>query len=258
MRKYSQSLLVALLDIAENPRCEIVTEYKKVGNNKNCRLDEESIRRYATRAGSEATYKVPVKVINYDIQDNRILKNIIIDYDNRLNIFLELLVELRDYTNNFDSGRTIQYKNEWEKSISEFKNVAKKLKKITSLLKTQEWYLKVGKISRPYIPHSFIMDTRYNTLYQMYLELKRETFKVEFDPEFSYTWKRSSYLYEMWCYFKIIHLLSKQYEMNEPDWARVFSGKILFPFLNVGTSIEFKSENVKLEVVFDKPLVFEN
>lgn len=257
MRKYSQSLLVALLDIAENPRCEIVTEYKKVGNNKNCRLDEESIRRYATRAGSEATYKVPVKVINYDIQDNRILKNIIIDYDNRLNIFLELLVELRDYTNNFDSGRTIQYKNEWEKSISEFKNVAKKLKKMTSLLKTQEWYLKVRKISRPYIPHSFIMDTRYNTLYQMYLELKRETFKVEFDPEFSYTWKRSSYLYEMWCYFKIIHL-SKQYEMNEPDWVRVFSGKILFPFLNVGTSIEFKSENVKLEVVFDKPLVFEN
>lgn len=256
IRKYAQSLLVALMDIAENPRCEIVTEYKKVGNNKNCRLDEESIRRYATRAGSEATYKVPVKVVNYDIQDNRILKNIIIDYENRLNIFLELLVELRDYTNNFDSGRTIQYKNEWEKSISEFRNVAQKLKKITSLLKTQEWYLKVGKISRPYIPHSFIMDTRYNTLYQMYLELKRETFKIEFDPEFSYTWKRSSYLYEMWCYFKVVHLLSQQYEMNEPDWARVFSGKILFPFLNVGTSIEFKNEDVRLEVIFDKPLVF--
>lgn len=258
IRKYAQSLLVALMDIAENPRCEIVTEYKKVGNNKNCRLDEESIRRYATRAGSEATYKVPVKVVNYDIQDNRILKNIIIDYENRLNIFLELLVELRDYTNNFDSGRTIQYKNEWEKSISEFRNVAQKLKKITSLLKTQEWYLKVGKISRPYIPHSFIMDTRYNTLYQMYLELKRETFKIEFDPEFSYTWKRSSYLYEMWRYFKVVHLLSQQYEMNEPDWARVFSGKILFPFLNVGTSIEFKNEDVRLEVIFDKPLVFEN
>ena len=48
IRKYAQSLLVALMDIAENPRCEIVTEYKKVGNNKNCRLDEESIRRYAT------------------------------------------------------------------------------------------------------------------------------------------------------------------------------------------------------------------
>lgn len=256
IRKYAQALLVALLDIVKNPRCEIITEYKNVANNKNCRLDEESIRRYATRAGSEATYKVPVKVINYDIQDNRILKNIIIDYENRLDTFLELLVELRDYTNSFDSGRTIQYKNEWEKSISEFKNVAQKLKKMTSLLKTKDWYLKVRKVDSPYIPHSFIMDTRYNTLYQMYLELKRETFEIEFDPEFSYAWKKSSYLYEMWCYFKLIHLLSKQYEINEPGWASVFSGKILFPFLSVGTSIEFKNEDIRLNVVFDKPLVF--
>lgn len=102
------------------------------------------------------------------------------------------------------------------------------------------------------------MDTRYNTLYQMYLELKQENFRIEFDPEFSYTWKRSSYLYEMWCYFKIIHLLSKQYEMNEPNLTDIFSGKILFPFLDVGTSIEFTNNDVKLKVVFDKPLVFEN
>lgn len=258
MKKYAQSVLVALLDIAENPRCEIVSQYKKVISNKNCRLDEKSIRRYATRAGSEATYKVPIKVVNYDIQDNRILKNIIVDYEKRLNIFLELLSELQDYTKNFDSGRTIQYKNEWDKSILEFKIVAQKLKKITSLLKTKEWYFEVGNVSQVYIPHSFIMDTRYNTLYQMHLELKRESFRVEFDPEFSYTWKRSSYLYEMWCYLKIIHLLSNRYEINAPDWAEVFSGKILFPFLAVGTSIEFKDNDVKLQVVFDNPLAFQN
>lgn len=258
IKKYAQSVLVALLDIAENPRCEITSQYKKVINNKNCRLDEESIRRYATRAGSEATYKVPIKVVNYDIQDNRILKKIVVDYEKRLNIFLELLSEIQDYTKNFDSGRTIQYKNEWDKSILEFKIVAQKLKKITSLLKTKEWYFEVGNISQVYIPHSFIMDTRYNTLYQMHLELKRENFQVEFDPEFSYTWKRSSYLYEMWCYLKIIHLLSNQYEINAPDWAEVFSGKILFPFLAVGTSIEFKDNDVKLQVVFDNSLAFQN
>lgn len=258
IKKYAQAVLVALLDIAENPRCEIVTKYKNVVNNKNCRFDEESIRRYATRAGSEATYKVPIKVVNYDIQDNRILKSIVVDYENRLSSFLELLVELQDYTNSFDSGRTTQYKNEWEKSILEFRIVAQKLKKITSLLKTKQWYFEVGNVSHIYIPHSFIMDTRYNTLYQMYLELKQENFRIEFDPEFSYTWKRSSYLYEMWCYFKIIHLLSKQYEMNAPNLTDIFSGKILFPFLDVGTSIEFTNNDVKLKVVFDKPLVFEN
>lgn len=44
IKKYAQSVLVALLDIVENPRCEIATQYKKVVNNKNCRLDEESIK----------------------------------------------------------------------------------------------------------------------------------------------------------------------------------------------------------------------
>ena len=74
IKKYAPSVLGALLDIAENPRCEIITRYKKMANNRNCRLDEESVRRFATRAGSEATYKVPEKVTNYDIQDNRLLK----------------------------------------------------------------------------------------------------------------------------------------------------------------------------------------
>ena len=66
----------------------------------------------------------------------------------------------------------------------------------------------------------------YNTLYQMYLELKRDTFKIGFDPEFSYTWKRSSYLYEMWCYFKFIHLLASEYEINIKNCDSIFVFKI--------------------------------
>lgn len=258
IKKYAQAILVSLMDIAENPRCEIMTQYKKIVNNKNCRLDEESIKRYATRAGSEATYKVPVKVVNYDIQDNRILKSIVLDYENRLNSFLELLAELQNYTDDFSPVKTEQYKNEWENSILEFTNVSQKLKKITSLLKTKEWYFEIKNISQAYIPHSFIMDTRYNTLYQMHLELKRKNFRIQFDPQFSYTWKRSSYLYEMWCYFKIIHLLSNDYQLNSMDWSEVFSGKILFPFLKVGTCIRFRRDQVELQVVFDKPLPLEN
>lgn len=256
IKKYAQSVLSALLDIAENPRCEIVTQYKKTGNNRNCRLDEESMRRFATRAGSEATYKVPEKVTNYDIQDNRLLKRIVLDYEKRLNQFLELLEEVYDYSKTFDSGKTIQHKNEWEKGILEFRLVAQKLKKMTSLLKTKDWYFEVRDITQAYIPHSFIMDTRYNTLYQMYLELKKDTFQIEFDSEFSYTWKRSSYLYEMWCYFKVVHLLAEEYEMNIAGWNSIFTGKMLFPFLDAGTIMEFNNGQIYLKVVFDNPLVF--
>lgn len=256
IRKYAQSVLGALLDIAENPRCEIITQYKKMANNRNCRLDEESVRRFATRAGSEATYKVPEKVTNYDIQDNRLLKRIVLDYEKRLNQFLELLNEVHDYSKTFDSGKTLQYKNEWEKSILEFQSVAQKLKKMTSLLKTKDWYFEIKDINRAYIPHSFIMDTRYNSLYQMFLELKKESFQIEFDPEFSYTWKRSSYLYEMWCFFKVVHLLAVEYEMDIAEWNSIFAGKILFPFLAAGTTMEFIDEEIFLKVIFDSPLMF--
>jgi hypothetical protein len=258
IKKYAQTVLAALIDIAENPRCEIMTQYKKVGNNRNCRFDEESIRRYATRAGSEATYKVPEKVTNYDIQDNRLLKMILLDYEKRLNQFLELLDEIVDYSKSFDLGQTEQYKNEWGKSILEFRMVARKLKKITSLLKTKDWYFLVGDVTRPYIPHSFIMDTRYNTIYQMYLELKKDTFQVEFDSEFSYTWKRSSYLYEMWCFFRICHLLASKYELDVLEWNNILAGKILFPFLKSGTVMKFTDGEILLKVIFDQPLAFSN
>lgn len=256
IKKYTHSVLSALLDIAENPRCEIVTQYKKMANIRNCRLDEESIRRFATRAASEATYKVPEKVTNYDIQDNRLLKRIVLDYEKRLNQFLELLEEVYDYSKTFDSGKTLQYKNEWEKSILEFRLVAQKLKKMTSLLKTKDCYFEVRDVTQAYIPHSFIMDTRYNTLYQMYLELKKDTFQIEFDSEFSYTWKRSSYLYEMWCYFKVVHLLAAEYEMDIAGWNSIFTGKILFPFLDAGTIMEINNGEIYLKIVFDNPLMF--
>lgn len=256
IKKYAKSVLVSLMDIAENPRCEIITQYKKVVNNKNCRLDEESIRRYATRAGSEATFKVPEKVTNYDIQDNRLLKRILLDYEKRLNDFLQLLEQIYDYSKTFDAGRTEQHRGEWEKSIIEFRMVAIKLKKMTSLLKTKDWYLEIKEITQAYIPHSFIMDNRYNTLYQMYLELKKDSFQIEFDPDFSYTWKRSSYLYEMWCYFKVCHLLSQEYQIDIPSWNNIFTGKLLFPFLDAGTTVEFESDDIYLKVVFDSSLSF--
>ena len=72
--------------------------------------------------------------------------------------------EVYDYSKTFDSGKTIQYRDEWEKSILEFRTVACKLKKMTSLLKTKDWYFQITDVTQAYIPHSFILDTRYNTL----------------------------------------------------------------------------------------------
>lgn len=255
IKNYSASILNALLDIAENPRYKIVTRYKYVLNAQNHRLDSESMRRYVTRAGSEATFKVPEKQICYDIQDNRLLKRIIIDYDNRLNEFIKVLSS-SDIDKELISG-SMYYRNEWKNTIAEFINKAMKLKKITSLLKTKDWYIQIKQGAEFHVPHSFILDSRYNTLYQMYLDLKSNTFDVQLDPEFSYAWKRSSYLYEMWSYLKVIRLLANYYELDSKEWNQIFMGNLLFPFISSGTSVILKGKSISLKIVYDKIISFD-
>ncbi|MCI5508884.1 MAG: restriction endonuclease-like protein [Eubacterium sp.] len=254
MQKYSKKILPALIDIADCPRYQISTRYKRVLDTKNCTLDEKSVRRYITRAGSEAFYQVPEKVINYDIQDNRILKMILQNYDKRLNEFIEI-IDNNDYE--FIEKESKQYRIEWLKSVESFKYAARKLKKITSLIRTTEWYATVGEVLSPYIPHSFFMDSRYNVLYQMHNEMRTNTFKVDFDPQYSYTWKKSSYLYEMWCFIKICRMLENSFPNISGDLLDLYAKKMLFPYLHTGSKIIFSDGETRLEVIFDAPLGYD-
>jgi hypothetical protein len=256
MQKYSKRILPALLDISENPRCQIITRYKKVIDTKNSRLDERSVRRYISRAGSESFYQVPEKVINYDIQDNRILKMILQNYQKRLNEFIEVMNDTTE-SELIERGSE-QYKSEWSKSINNFKDEAFKLKKITSFINMKAWYSSLSEVASPFIPHSFFMDSRYNILYQMHNEMHTNSFKIDFDPEYSYTWKKSSYLYEMWCFIKICRILEKSFTNISGDLVNIFISKMLFPFIHAGSKVEFTNNELKLVVLFDRTLGYKS
>lgn len=208
IRKYSKKVLTVLMDISNNPRNEI-----------------------HIRNGE--------KTVFYDIQDNRLLKMIIFEYEKKLSQFIGIIDDAGKY---------------WKNDLPEFKESALKLRKMTAILKSQNWYSKVKNRPAPYIPHSFILDTRYNLMYQMYLDLKRDGMRIELNHKFSYTWKRSSYLYEMWCFLKICHIMLSKYNLTTVDWKFIFSDKVLFPFLEEGTKIEFEDSNIRIDVIYDKPL----
>lgn len=256
MKRYSKKVMMALMDISEHPRSEIITKYENISTSKSdsYKFDAETVKRYVMKSGSEATFKVPVKSINYDTQDNRLLKMILLDYENKLDQFVGLIENVEKYSNSPNSGGSLQYKISWNKSLGEFKNMAVKLRKMTAILKAQDWYSEIGIYREPYIPHSFILDTRYNILYQMYLDLKKEELNVELDSEFSYTWKRSSYMYEMWCFLKVCRIILSEYELVTTSWNFIFSDKVLFPFLEEGTKLEFEKNNIRIEVIYDKCL----
>lgn len=254
IHKYAKQILTSLIDILENPRYEIRTEYREVPDNFQHDLDAETVKRYVRRAGAEATLRVPEKVFFYDIQENRLLKMMIKLFDDRLENFLDILLSMNDNPAVDNSYENNTRKESIRASINNFTEVAIKLRKMTSILQTSDWYRGVSEVEDAYIPHSFILDSRYNSIYQVYLKLKKNDFTVELDPLFSYTWKRSSFLYEMWSYFKVCHLLMHKYELVSTDWFGEFTEKLLFPFLKQGTTSVFGNDNVKIEVIFDHPL----
>lgn len=177
LKKYSKRVIMALMNIAENPKCEIVTEYENVSLQKNNErnFDAATMRRYATRSGCDARWKIPVKRTCYDIQENRLLKNMLQEYDDKLVEFIAILDNAESFNMEEESNKEM---------LLEFRETAEKLKKVTAILKAQEWFGKVGKLSGPYIPHSFILDTRYNTIYQMHMELKQNEVQIHLNPEF--------------------------------------------------------------------------
>lgn len=249
IKKYSRKILSAIVDIADNPRHEICTDYKIVPViNNSIIIDAETVKRYVTHSGSEAILKIPQKTINYNIQDNRILKKMITTYEKKLNAFV---IALDNYSNtNFDNS--IQGNNALRAELYKFKEIAIKLRKMTSVLHSKEWFKEISDVSQAHIPHSFVLDARYNMFYQLHEELKRENIKVEFDPAFSYTWKQSSKLYEMWCFIKICHILGKHFSMIGSN--DMFSDTILFPMLKDGSKLSFENEDIKLEVIYNSIL----
>lgn len=51
-------------------------------------------------------------------------------YEKILNIFIKLIIEAEAYTSLGNLGSSIQYRNSWNESLSEFKDTAYKLKKL--------------------------------------------------------------------------------------------------------------------------------
>ena len=251
IQKYSKKVLMALSDISHNPRSEIKTVYEnvKISNCANYRMDAQTMKRYAMTAGAEPVVKVPVKTIEYDIQDNRLLKKIVLLYEKKIKQFITLVEDMEK-----EAAEQKYFQEEWQLNLITFKETAIKLQKLTAILKAQEWYGHIGNLMDAYIPHSFILDARYNILYQMYQELKKKGVHEELNPAVTYTWKKSSSLYEIWCYFKICHLLQEKYSFVESNWSAWTADGRIKPELCEDTRMTFENDKLRLEIIYDRLL----
>lgn len=251
-QKYASKVLASLIALQNAPKYRIVTEYMEEDSSKAVKMDSVTIRSYLRKAGTEQHCLVPIKRVSYDIQENRLLKRIISIYDRELTRFITTIEGIVAYRKSQRANGQKQYDVLYEQGLLEFLETAHKLQKITAIIKTQAWYKTIGPLRDGAIPHAFALDSRYGVLYKMYEDLRDPEFRVQLDPNYSYSWKKSSSLYEMWCYVKICRTLAEKYDIVDAQWDFGANKNALFPYLANGVKMSFEDERVCIDVIFDQ------
>lgn len=261
IQKHSKAVLAALTDLKDKPKHQLQKEYRKSLKNKVSEFDSETIKRYLVQGTDSDFWDVPTKTVNYNIQENRILKKILFVYETELDSIISILESTKKtilQENKFkrDSGEKEEYILEFERSTDGFLTTAKKLRNMTGILKYQPWFQSVSNDKSGVIPHSLALDMRYGTLFKMYQELKSPNWSIQFDPQYSYTWKKSSSMYEMWCYIKICRGLGERFNIVSSDASLnfEFGNRLFFPYLEDGSCICFERDEILLKVYFDKKI----
>lgn len=256
INKNAHAIMSALLDIKDKPKYKLKKRYEEVDESKNREIDTETVKKYLQRGALNHTLFVPRRDIVYDIQENRLLKKIIKAYDEKLAHFIDVIYS----TLNYRKQRLTRYPKhslydeKYIQGLESYLATAEKLKKITNIIKSAEWFQTVKNPEDMFIPHSFAVDARYGSLYRMYLEMNKRNFSVQLDPQYSYSWKKSSSLYEMWCYICICRSFLQQYTEVGLKAQDIFMKDHLFPFLKSGTKILLENEDSAVAIIYDSVL----
>ena len=256
INKNAHAIMSALLDIKDKPKYKLKKRYEEVDESKNRETDTETVKKYLQRGALNHTLFVPRRDIVYDIQENRLLKKIIKAYDEKLAHFIDVICS----TLNYRKQRLTRYPKhslydeKYIQGLESYLATAEKLKKITNIIKSAEWFQTVKNPEDMFIPHSFAVDSRYGSLYRMYSEMNKRNFSVQLDPQYSYSWKKSSSLYEMWCYICICRSFLQEYTEVGLRVQDIFMKDHLFPFLKSGTKILLENEDSAVEIIYDSVL----
>lgn len=256
INKNAHAIMSALLDIKDKPKYKLKKRYEEVDESKNREIDTETVKKYLQRGAVNHTLLVPRRDIVYDIQENRLLKKIVKAYDEKLAHFIDVIYS----TLNYRKQRLTRYPKhslydeKYIQGLESYLATAEKLKKITNIIKSAEWFQTVKNPEDMFIPHSFAVDSRYGSLYRMYSEMNKRNFSVQLDPQYSYLWKKSSSLYEMWCYICICRSFLQEYTEVGLRVQDIFMKDHLFPFLKSGTKILLENEDSAVEIIYDSVL----
>ena len=250
INKNANAIMSALLDIKEKPKYKLQKDYQLADESENKEIDTETVKHYLRKGTVDNKLLVPRRKVIYNIPENRLLKKIVQFFDDKLSRFIAIITAALRYHQQCPTKNQL-YERKYIAGLKDYFNTAKKLKMIANIIKSAEWFREVTDPHADFISHSFALDSRYGTLYRTYLEMSRQDFTFRLDPQYSYSWKKSSSLYEMWCYICVCRYFLQTYRLIDSKFDDIFIKNQLFPFLESGTKISMENKDSILEIVYD-------
>lgn len=186
-------VFAALLDIREQPRYEIKTVYEKEPVEMGGRVDAKSLRRNLARGGVSQVQWIPKKRLDYDIAENQMLRSM-------ADAFSAKLAEFARYTEDLQLGGG---------RMRAFTKTVRRYRHVLAALRGAHWYQTVSPAQLYSVPQALLSDSRYYMIYRLYLTLKRDHIGATMQELYRLSYQKSSLLYELWCYFKLRHMLEE-------------------------------------------------
>lgn len=250
----------ALSDLYKKPKYTIIKEYYKVPKGKSTLIDERSIHYHSRHPETKDMVLQPKRRPNYNLQENKILKRIISFLLKEMNAFLLIATSYKDAAEE-------KYKNERDSftrkslaaginDVSELIASARKIRSYFTWFNTNHWIVEVKEPDKLQIPHSMNLDHRYRTIYQIYRAMKSDEMTVTLDSSYSYHWKRTDLLYEIWGFLQLTKIMCSKDVGFNPISGWIFDqdlseNSIIIPVLSSDTCILFKKDEISVRMYYD-------
>ncbi|MBM7565258.1 DUF2357 domain-containing protein [Paenibacillus sacheonensis] len=266
IKKHYPSVMAALTDIFNKANFKTRKQYRWTNENRSNKVDQVTMRALQTKSGYDGHLLTPYSAIDYDLPENRWVKFIVRNVLSLLDQFDESLrsykvklsqeiVDLRIYASFQESTR--RELSEKERVIVLLENYAQLVHRMKigfQMINHAPWFDEITYKPFTHIPHNLLLDSRYRALYQLHRDIKEEEVEISLDPSFTYQWKRTDKLYEMWGYLHLLKLLCQIGFEPKSGWMYDnLKGDELFliPHMASGERIILTKNDLSIQFVYD-------
>lgn len=264
---------LAINQVISNPRYSIKRKYNKINKSEPSVIDHVAFKKMsidAQAASMGKIYTVKNECSNNTLE-NRWLKFYITNITKNIR---SLLKDLDKYVIQVElaiNNKKIFYRSNkkdlnYHKLITAKEELQSHRYRMTSILQDCYQFLDLDWVQdlengRP-LQYSMVVqaDMNYRSIFKFYKDLMIDNYEINLNREYTYYWKRTDLLYEIWGFIQFIKALTSEeigYQI-EKGWiynqtlSKSNENKFEVPFLKQGETIELIKGDTELHLVYDQ------